>query len=144
MDAELTREKYYELIDYTLSHPEPAFIHQLVVDAFTAQQADNSTKLIAIVFALIGLHLHIDHGYSGKKVQKAHIQLSKRRNHWPVLPLPEERGELTVADVVAAMPGDERDALIESWCTSVWNAYHAVQDHIRDLVQKELFGFKSK
>jgi len=144
LNVQSIREKYFELLYYTLSHPEPAFIHQLVVDTFTAQQADFSTKPIAIVFALIGLHLHIDKGYTGKQVQQAHIQLANRRKHLPVLPLPEERGNLTVADVVASKPGDERDALIESWCKSVWNAYHAVQDQIKDLVQNELFGFRSK
>ena len=144
MDKQLIREYYFQLLYYTLTHPDPAFIHQLVVDAFTAQQADNSTKPIAIVFALVGLHLHIDKGYSGKAVQQAHIQLAKQRKHWPVLPLPEERGDITVADVVATKPGDERDALIESWCKSVWNAYHSVQDQIRAFVQKELFDFKSQ
>ncbi len=144
MDKQLLREYYYELLYYTLTHPDPAFIHQLVVDAFTAQQADNATKPIAIVFALVGLHLHIDKGYSGKAVQQAHTQLAKQRKHWPVLPLPEERGDITVVDVLETKPGDERDALIESWCKSVWNAYHAVQDQIRELVKKELFGFKSK
>lgn len=141
MDEELIREYYFELLYYTLSHPDPAFIHQLVVDAFTAQQADNNTKPIAIVFALVGLHLHIDKGYSGKQVQQAHIQLAKRRKHWPILSLPDERGDLTVVDVVAAMPGDERDRLIESWCKSVWCAYRAIQEQIKNIVQFELFGF---
>ena len=51
------RELYHELSAYTLSHPDPSFIHQYVVDAFAAQTADENTKPIALTFALVGLYL---------------------------------------------------------------------------------------
>jgi len=54
-----SQELYHELAYYTLSHQSKDFIHQYVVDAFTAQEADNETKPIAIVYALAGLYLHI-------------------------------------------------------------------------------------
>ncbi len=54
---ESEQEKYYELAYYTLSHPDPAFIHQHAVDAFTAQNANAGSKPISITFALIGLYL---------------------------------------------------------------------------------------
>ena len=73
-----TDDLYNQLALYTLAHPDPRFIHQLVVDAYTAQNADDNTKPIALVFALIGLYLHIEKGYTGKQVQRAHMQLANR------------------------------------------------------------------
>ncbi len=54
------QEAYNELSYYTLSHPDPAFIHQNIVDAYTAQHAGQDTKPIAITFALIGLYLSVE------------------------------------------------------------------------------------
>ena len=48
---------YHELCYYTLTLGDPAFIHQHVVDAFAAQQADEQTKPIKVTFALVGLYL---------------------------------------------------------------------------------------
>jgi len=39
--------------------------------------------------------------------------------------LPEDRGSMTVVDVLAAPAGPERDAAIDEWCRSVWNAFGA-------------------
>jgi hypothetical protein len=36
-------------------HRDPSFIHQYVVDAFAAQQADEQTKPMKLTFALVGL-----------------------------------------------------------------------------------------
>lgn len=47
----------HEFTCYTLAHRDPAFLHQHVVDAFAAQHADDSTKPITLVFALVGLYL---------------------------------------------------------------------------------------
>lgn len=40
---------YHELQAYSITHGDPAFIHQHVVDAWTLQHADEHTKPIAIV-----------------------------------------------------------------------------------------------
>lgn len=134
-------EQYYELSYYTLSHPSPEFIHQHIVDAFAAQQANEETKPIRLAFALIGLYLHLEKGYSGKAVQQAHMQLGKTHKPWPEFPLPDDRGEITVGDVLAAEPGEQRDAMIHAWCESVWKAYAASQVQVEALVQKELLSF---
>jgi hypothetical protein len=111
------------LAAYTLTHGDLAFIHQHLVDAFAAQHATTDTKPIAIVFALIGLYLHVERGLSGRQVQRAHIMLAKRSRHWPTIPLPEHRGAMTAIDVLAAPAGPERDRAIDAWCVSVWDAY---------------------
>src|ERR1051326_8913716 len=37
--------------------------------------------------------------------------------------LPEDRGKMTVADVLAVSAGPERDRAIDDWCRSVWTAF---------------------
>jgi hypothetical protein len=73
------QDAYHELCAYTLADRDPAFIHQHVVDAFAVQHADARTKPIAVTFAPVGLYLHIEKGYSGKLVQRVHMDLAKRK-----------------------------------------------------------------
>ena len=73
---------YHELSYYTLAHRDPSFIHQHIVDAYTAQHANETTKPIAVVFALIGLYLHIEKNFTGRQVQRFHMKLAKVRRRW--------------------------------------------------------------
>jgi hypothetical protein len=132
------KDLYNEMACYTLAHPSPSFLHQHVVDAFTAQHADETTKPIAIVFALIGLYLFLEKDFSGRQVQKAHMQLAKRRKDWPRLQVPQEVGSVSIADALAAERGQARDAKIREWCVSVWHAWRESRNQIVDLVKKEL------
>jgi hypothetical protein len=118
-------EAYHELCAYTLTHDDPAFIHQHVVDAYMAQHANEETKPIGITFALVGLYLHLERGFSGRHVQRAHMTLGKEKRPWPRFPLPANRGSMTAADVLAKPAGVERDRAIDAWCESVWAAYRA-------------------
>jgi len=114
---------YEELCCYTLSRGDPSFIHQHAVDAFGAQSFTFGQKPIRLVFALIGLHLHLDHQFTGRQVQLAHTKLGRHEGEWPVLPLPADRGAITAEAVGMAAAGPERDSIIERWCASVWAAF---------------------
>ncbi|MGD0369743.1 MAG: DUF5946 family protein [Acidobacteriaceae bacterium] len=131
-------ELYNDLAYYTLAHPDPAFIHQLLVDAYTAQHADANTKPIAITFALIGLYLVVEKNFTGKQVQRVHMQLARSRKVWPSFSLPVERGTMTVADVASVPPGAERDAAIHQWCAAVWEAWRGSRELIAGLLRNEL------
>ena len=132
-----TQDLYNELAYYTLSHSDPSFIHQHVVDAYTAQSADGFTKPIAITFALVGLYLYLEKDFTGRQVQRMHMQLAKRRREWLKLTPPRERGAISAADVLAQPPGPQRDQ-IRRWCASVWQAWETSQPQIRDLLKTEL------
>jgi hypothetical protein len=135
------QELFHELSYYTLDHPDKTyFIHQHIVDAFTAQTADITTKPIGIIFSLAGLYLYIEKNYSGKRVQVAHQQMASGKKEWPAISLPEERGEITVADVLASPPGKDRDAMIRKWCHSVWSAYKDSHPIIASLVGSKLLN----
>lgn len=129
---------YHELLYYTLAHPDPSFIHQHVVDAYAAQHAKETTKPIGIVFSLIGLYLYVEKGFTGRQVQKAHMQLANRRKHWLRPDLPQKRAAIEISHVVAAAPGQERDAMIRKWCVSVWEIWKGSRDQIVELARREL------
>jgi uncharacterized protein DUF5946 len=136
--CEVEVQQYHELCAYSLGHGDPAFIHQHVVDAFAAQRANDGTKPITVIFALVGLYLHLEKGQTGKQVQRVHTLLARRRRDWPRIDLPPARGEVTVADVLRVPAGPARDAMIDTWCAAVWAAYSANHALIADLLQTEL------
>lgn len=131
------QELFHELSFYTLEQPRPPFIHQIALDTFTAQCADAATRPQALMFALAGLYLHTERGYSGLAVQKLHMQLARKRRQYPGLALPPMRGTMRVADVLAVTPGPTRDAAIEQWCASVWAAYRENRTAITDFLRRE-------
>jgi len=114
---------YDELYVYSGSRGREAFILQLVVDAHGAQCATADIKPIAIVFALIGLYLHVERDFTGRRVQQIHMQLGRKKHDWPTITLPADRGDITCADVLNAPAGLKRDAAISEWCRSVWEAF---------------------
>jgi hypothetical protein len=133
------QDLYNELAYYTLDHPDKMyFIHQHVVDAYTAQNADDKTKPIAITFALAGLYLYIEKNYTGKQVQLAHIRMSNYKKTWPVIKLPEQKGEITISKVLDTPAGIKRDLMIKNWCYSVWQAFENSHASIASLVKTEL------
>jgi hypothetical protein len=87
VDPVTEREAYDEISAYTLTHGSADFIHQHVVDAFAAQHAKPDGKPIGITFALAGLYLHVEKGFSGPSVQRAHMQMARQRR-WPRFVLP--------------------------------------------------------
>ena len=93
---------YDELCAYTLSLRDAEFLHQLVVDAHTAQTATEASKPIALVFALLGLYLSVEKSISGRQIQRFHMQLANLGVRWTLPELPGDRGNLTAADVLAA------------------------------------------
>jgi uncharacterized protein DUF5946 len=127
-------DAYHELYAYTMGRG--AFILQHVVDANMAQRLGASSKPIAAVFSLVGLYLHLEKGFTGAQVQEAHKSLGLRKRDWPLLALPERRGDLTPRDVMAAPAGVERDAAIDRWCQSVWAEFGGSRDVIVRLLQE--------
>jgi Family of unknown function (DUF5946) len=129
-------DAYHELCGYTLTHGDAAFVHQHVVDAYAAQRADDATRPIGLTFALVGLYLHLEKGFSGRQVQRAHMQLARRRRAWPAFTLPSDRGTMTARDVLAVPGGPARDRAIDEWCRSVWAAFSIHRQAIDDLLRE--------
>jgi hypothetical protein len=128
------RAAYDEVYAYTIGRP--GFILQHVVDAFAVQTANDESKPIGVVFGLVGLYLHVEKQFSGRQVQRVHMELGRRKREWPRLQVPEDRGSMTVADVLAASTGPKRDMAINNWCRSVWNAFSINRQTIISLLQE--------
>lgn len=132
-------EPINDLYYYTLGHPDRAlFIHQYCVDAYTAQIAGADTKPIALAFALAGLYLALEKGFTGLQVQQAHQRLSHHKEDLPLIPLPGTRGPMGPEEVLLAPPGAERDRAIRDWCAAVWGAYAHAHNTIADYCHRHL------
>ena len=127
-------DAYDELYAYTMGRR--GFILQHVVDAHQAQTATPSTAAIGVVFSLVGLYLHVERGFTGAQVQRAHTRMAAKKRTWPVIELPLDRGALTAGEVLAVPPGSARDEAIDEWCRAVWRAFSASRDTIVALTQE--------
>ena len=127
---------YDQLYLYAGTRGRDTFILQHVVDAHGAQIATAETKSIAVVFALIGLYLHVEKGFTGLRVQQVHMQLGRKKHEWPRITLPTYRGDITAEDVLKVPDGSERDQAISEWCRSVWETYRENRQTIIDLLQR--------
>jgi hypothetical protein len=121
-----------ELSAYTLVHGDPKFIHQHAVDAWQAQHLVASKSNIGLAFSLIGLYLALEKGYSGRRVQLAHMELGRTKRTWAWFDPPAEY-KLTVVDVLHAEPGADRDAVLMKWAAAVWAAWSHAQDWTRQV-----------
>ena len=128
------QDAYQELQCYTLAHGDVAFLHQHVLDAWVAQHADAATKPIGLTFALAGLYLHVECGFTGRQVQRAHMVMGRHKRTWPSFALPAERGAVDVTQILASPPGAERDAAIDAWCVAVWTAFRENRDRLTALL----------
>jgi hypothetical protein len=131
---------YNELAFYTLELRDPEFIHQHVVDAFAVQHAGRESKPIAVVFGLVGLYLHLEKGFTGRQVQRAHMEMARKHRQW-IAPLAPEnrRAGIGMAEVLTAAAGAERDAMIRRWCEAVWRDWEHARPAIAGLA-RDLLG----
>jgi hypothetical protein len=122
------KELINELSLYTLSLQDEWFIHQLVVDTYAAQHVTSDQKPIAGSFALIGLYLVYEKGFTGKQVQRVHMQIARKQKIWPKFIASTTKWELTVEDVMKTPVGEKRDEMIRKWGKSVWQIWQQDQE----------------
>jgi hypothetical protein len=72
--------------------------------------------------------------FSGKQVQRVHMELALQKHVWPTFALPLLRGFVSAAQVVAAPEGAERNQLIHAWCASVWEAFRESHQAVAGLL----------
>jgi hypothetical protein len=133
------QEYFNELAFFTLNLNDECFVHQYVVDVYTCQYADNNTKPISLTFALVGLYLYIEKGYTGREVQKFHTLMSKNKIAWPNFTLASYQTLLVdISSVLACTSINERIELIEKWCIGVWEANKKNHEKVKDLVRHYL------
>jgi hypothetical protein len=127
---------YHQINGDSLVDAGEAFWHQHVVNAYAAQCAGAETKRITLAFALIGLYLHVERGFTGRQVQRVHMDLARRKREWPEFALPKDRGTMTAGDVAATPSGPEREQAIHAWCAAVWKAYAGSHEAVAELLRE--------
>ncbi|MED1876957.1 DUF5946 family protein [Brevibacillus borstelensis] len=127
------RSLYNELSAYFMMNPDITFKAQHAVDAYGAQHSGGITKNITNAFSLIGLYLTIEHGYTGRQVQLAHMELAKKTIQWPTLDLPTKHYSLTVADVLKAEKESNRKEMLMKWAKHVWDTWERHHEWTRNI-----------
>lgn len=135
---------YSDLMCYTVAKQDPAFIHQHAVDAYAAQHAGGTTRNITVAFGLIGLYLALEKKYTGKQVQRAHMQIARVRKDWPGLEPPSQPAALTVMDVLNVPNGPDKDAMILRWMAAVWASWAEQQQWVRTVTEEMVKGSNKK
>ena len=133
-------QAFSDLTCYTIAKQDPVFIHQHAVDAYEAQHGGGNTRPVTVIFGLIGLHLALEKGYTGKEVQAAHTRIGRVRRVWPRLEPPARPAGLTVVDVLRADTDEKKDALIREWSESVWQSWEDLHPWIRETTSNLLYG----
>jgi hypothetical protein len=128
------RDLMYEVTYYTLALSDPFFLHQLAVDTYAAQHAGPGVKPISTAFALAGLYLVFERGFTGRQVQRVHMEMARHKQEWPRFDPPEMKAAMTVKDVLGVPDAEKTDA-IKEWGASVWETWKGEQDRIAALVK---------
>jgi hypothetical protein len=119
---------------------------QLTVDAYAAQhgpaEVGGDLPPISVAYALVGLHLALDRGLSGRQVRAAHQRMGKPDRSWPRLARPQRTGAVTVFDVAAAgamvgSPAGHATA-VRAWAAAVWQAWAAEQATVAAFADRHL------
>lgn len=114
-------------------------LHQLMVDTYGAQHAGGSGESrLGVAFALIGLSLALDHGWSGTDVRDAHRYLATTAGDWPAFAPPTRRASLTVYGVALAASPDEHADLIDRWAADVWASWQPAYADVAALIDERL------
>ena len=132
-------QRYNELLVYTLSLGDKEFIHQHAIDTYAAQHSGSGLRPIQICFALIGLYLYLERGYSGKEVQQAHRKLAERTKDWTMLMHARPIPSMTVVDILRSTPGESRNDRIRQWADAVWDEWAPEHTRIASWCEQFLY-----
>ncbi len=127
----------HELYSITLTLPRPPFVHQLAVDAYSAQHLGGQMSPVTKLFPLMGLFMVCEQGANGLDVQQAHMNKSKEadREDWPTIELLPVRFDLNVGHVLEAIE-DNLESAIRDWVESTMYALRAHEHEIRQFCSR--------
>ncbi|MFD1720747.1 DUF5946 family protein [Amnibacterium endophyticum] len=132
-----------EILGFQVQHPVMLRYHQMTADAYTAQHAGGATPLLRVGYALAGLWLSIEHGFSGEDVRSIHRRMGRPTAAWPVFepPRPPQRW-LTVVDVAEAGVRQRSERghakAVSAWAESVWETWQRERPGTDDEVERLL------
>jgi hypothetical protein len=133
---------YGEVTGYAASHPaQLGRWHQTCVDAYGAQHSGDTTRAITTAFALNGLYLVFERGFTGFQVRQAHTHLASTVKAWPQFVRPVSTGDVNIFDVALASSPEEHIEFVRRWGASVWSAWSHVHDEVAEMTDRQLHGW---
>ena len=100
-------------------------VHQMVLDAYAAQQADGTSRreLQSVGLCLMTLCLFVEDGVDPAQGPALHKQIVAHRPDAAWLAPPIQPGPMVVADVLSARDIDEHCRLVREGGRQVWQAW---------------------
>ncbi len=115
--------------------------HALTVDAYALQHCEeHSPRSNAFHLFRLGLIIEQDQpAGAGTNAPRWLIEAMDGTNKTKVRSLepPCDRGDVTIADVYGANDSDEHMMQVERWANSVWGAWSASHETVRDWMSRE-------
>ena len=132
---------YGALTSFIAAHPaELAVWQQSAVDAFTLQHLTSVMPPIRQAFALNGLYLVFELGFTGLQARAAHSHLANTVRNWTAYDRAGAVGELTVSDVSIGSVDHCVDDMA-SWGRTVWDAWDDVHEEVAEATDRQLSGW---
>jgi hypothetical protein len=110
---------------------------RMVVDTYALQHAERyCASAISMAAHLTGLCIAIEHRGREEQLNAAIQRWLSRRPEVTKPPLPETRGPLTIAAVLAATELIDHRAAVEGWARGTWDAYASLHPIARAWVAR--------
>jgi len=117
---------YGEVLAREYSSPALKWTHRLSVDTYAIQHPGGTDKqsIQSVGLHLARLYLTIERNLPPDYINRVAVKLGARKRQFTWLEPPDDRGELTVADVAQARdPLAHRDR-VRDWARSTFQAWH--------------------
>ncbi len=132
-------EAYGRVLAREYENPEYSRLHRLTVDAYAVQHpgVDGPQARNSVGIHLSRLCLMFDRGWRIERANDAMLAISAKKQHYPWLTPPGDRGTVTVRHVLAAENPSGHMTAVENWAKSAWQAWSAhhatVQAWVKEL-----------
>lgn len=125
-------EAYGRVLAREYENPAYARLHRLTVDAYAVQhpgidcpQARNSVGI-----HLSRLYLILERGWSIQRANDAMVAITAKKRTYPWVTPPNNRGAITVQDVLKSQNSSDHLHAVENWAKSAWQAWSAFHETV--------------
>jgi len=116
---------YGEVLAREYNNPVYGGANRLAVDAYAVQHPGRPSPqaIQSVALHLIRLCLLLEHGLNIARANDAALAVSQVKSKFVWLTPPQNRGDITVADVHLTTNAEEHVRLVRKWSSSAWAAW---------------------
>ncbi len=109
--------------------------HQLTVDSYAGQHPGTPSpqSIQSVTVHLVSLYHQLELQSNIDTIRNAMQEVTKRKGQLMWLDPPTSFGDITVLDIHAAESAEQHGQLVHRWAESVWQAWAAHHDTIRQI-----------